>query len=317
MADCTESGAVSCAQALRPHLCSLFANLFHKSGAKQFAMTQEAFAAILLEVGAKYLPAGSSESEEIQFFSTLKVEELALARSCAAGVEKAWDHFLTLYRAKLYGMAGGITHDEALARELADSLYAELYGLSTRAGERVSKLKFYMGRGSLEGWLRTVLAQQYINQYRTQRRVTSLDEASEAGAQFPAAAIDPAPAIDSRLEISIDETLAALPAEERFLLASYYLDGRTLAQIARLLAVHESTISRRLERLLRALRGSLVKNLAARGMSRRQAEEMLEADVRDLAVDVRSRLLARAPAEESSSLAQEPGSTSFSKQDTS
>ena len=313
----SESVPAPGAHALDPGVCSLFTILFKKSRAELFEITQDRFTATLLEVGRKYLPPGASESEQTQFYLGLHLDDFVLARGCAAGNEKAWETFLTRFRAKLYDIAGGIARDAALARELADSLYAELYGLVAPEGERISKLKFYMGRGSLEGWLRTVLAQEYINHYRKQRRVVSLDEAGEAGVQFAASSVDPAPTIDARLEPIIDDTLAALPAEERFMLASYYLDGRTLAQIARLLGVHESTVSRRLERLLRILRDSIIKRLVAGGMSRRQAGEVLEADVRDLTIDVRGRLLAEVPMAPSRSFAQGPSAPSFSKQDTS
>ena len=40
---------------------------------------------------------------------------------------------------------------------VADSLYGDLYGTTTRDGQRISKLASYTGRGSLEGWLRTVV----------------------------------------------------------------------------------------------------------------------------------------------------------------
>src|ERR1700733_13131320 len=45
-------------------------------------------------------------------------------------------------------------------------------------------LDYYMGRGSLEGWLRTVLSQQYVNRYRSQSKEVSLDEQVEAGVSF-------------------------------------------------------------------------------------------------------------------------------------
>ena len=53
------------------------------------------------------------------------LEELALARGCAAGNEKAWEVFLTRYRATLYEAARGIVREESRAKELADSLYAD------------------------------------------------------------------------------------------------------------------------------------------------------------------------------------------------
>ena len=55
--------------------------------------------------------------------------------------------------------------------------------------------------------------------------------------------------------------------------------------------VHESTISRRLNRATAALRKRIVRGLRQRGMSARAAEEALEADVRDLALDVRGSLV--------------------------
>ena len=95
---------------------------------------------------------------------------------------------------------------------------------------------------------------------------------------------------DSRLESATDEALRTLSAEDRFVLASYFLDQRTLAQIAKALSVHESTISRKVEKLTKVIRKQILKNLAGQGMSRRQAEEALGADVRDLVLDVRASL---------------------------
>ena len=266
------------------------ADLYEKSRGEPLGLSREQFAAILKEIGAKYLPAGAAEREAASLYASLRVEELALARACSAGHERAWETFMLRYREKLYDIAGYIAKEESAARELADSLYADLYGTTTRDGQRVSKLASYTGRGSLEGWLRTVMAQEYVNRYRRQRRLVSLDEESEEGAQFAAADPDPAVAVDPRVEAATDEALVALSAEDRFVLASYYLDGRTLAEIARALGVHESTISRKLDKVAKTLRKQIVVALGRRGMGRRQAEEALEVDVRDLRLNIRSRL---------------------------
>jgi hypothetical protein len=68
------------------------------------------------------------------------------------------------------------------------------------------------------------------------------------------------------LESSLDspavaKTLKCVSSEDRFLLSSYFLDHQTLLQIARLLHVHEATISRRLKRLVADLRKQLLHNL--------------------------------------------------------
>jgi len=269
---------------------SAVAQFHSRCRAADVGLSEQDFARILDEVVAKYLPAATKEAEVLAFLHGLRLEELALARACAAGNDRAWEVFLTRYREKLYDAARSITREDSSARELADSLYADLYGTETREGRRACKLNYYTGRGSLEGWLRATLAQEYVNRYRRRQREVSLEEKTEAGAQFPVA--DPAPqrAPDPRLVEATDAVLAALAAEEKFILASYHLDGHTLAEIARTLGVHESTISRKLEKVARTMREKITDELLRRGMSHRQAEEALETDVRDLSVDVTGRL---------------------------
>ena len=271
----------------------MLAELHAKAGCERIGLTRESFSTILCEVGTKY--GASSEDEARTFFLSLRVDELALARACAAGENSAWEIFLTRYREKLYLSALRIAREDSAARELADTLYADLYGTTTREGQRVSKLASYTGRGSLEGWLRTVLAQEYVNRYRRTKRLVSLDEESEEGVQFRAPEPQPVTTSDNRLARATDAVLADLPAEDRMVLSAYYLDDRTLAEIARMLGVHESTISRKLDKLAKSLRRQIVAALTKEGMSRRQAEEALDVDVRDLQVDIRRSLAQETP----------------------
>src|SRR2546430_2526617 len=280
------------------------AALYERSGAAAYDLSAEQFAAILHEILCKYLVQNSGQNsaansshisakQKAAFCAALRLEELTLARACATGNERAWQDFINRYRQKLHSMALHITRDGAHAAELADSLFADLYGVNARDGARRSKLVFYTGRGSLEGWLRTVMAQEFINRYRKQKRTVSLEEQTEEGVQFVAAA-EPARASDhisdQRLESATDEALAELSSEDRFTLASYYLDGRTLAEIARTLGLHESSVSRRLDRLSTGLRKRILAGLRIQGMSHAQATEALETDVRDLQLNLRSRL---------------------------
>ena len=272
-------------------LAALAAELWQRSGGEQFGLTVADCVRLLDAIARKYLPPGAGDRELRELARSLKAEELALTQACAAGHQRAWEIFLLRYREKLYDMALSITREESSGRELADSIYADLYGTTTRDGQRISKLASYTGRGSLEGWLRTVLAQEYVNRYRRGKRLVSLEEESEKGQQFEARPADPVPVSDTRIEQAIDEALLALPAEERFILASYFLDERTLAEIARTLRVHESTISRKLDRITAALRKNIKAGLKRRGMSHAEAEEVFsEVDVRDLRVNLRAGL---------------------------
>jgi RNA polymerase sigma-70 factor (ECF subfamily) len=267
---------------------------YQASGAQQFGIDEPALAALFAEIVSKRDPAGS-DIDERDFLGSIRLEELVLARACANGNERAWEVFLARYRVTLYETAYKIAAEENAARSLADSLYAELYGVDSKGQQRCSKLLYYQGRGSLQGWLRTVVAQEYVNRYRREKRETSLDAALEDGAQFEAPEPEVAVA-DPRVEAAAAAELAALDADERFLLVSYYLDHRTLAEIAKLQGVHESTISRKLQRVAVGVRRRIQRRMIQSGMSPRQAEEAMDnVDVRDLRVKVDQTLRQETP----------------------
>jgi RNA polymerase sigma-70 factor (ECF subfamily) len=261
------------------------------SNAGRFGFTCAEFAGILSSVVSRLCDNAASERECKRLVDSLRLDELLLARACARGIEKAWDEFITLYRPKLYSAARAIAGDDGLGRELADSLYADLFG--TRVGPngtRVSKLDSYTGRGSLEGWLRALLAQEFVDRHRSRRRLVNFDEEIQARCGHVADET-----VSSTEQIALvnatDIALAALPSEDRFLLSAHFLDERTLAEIGRMLDVHESTVLRRIEKVTGALRKQIIKELCRNsGMSRRAAEELLNVDVRDLPIDVGTRL---------------------------
>ena len=159
------------------------AQRYSESGAERYGITPQHFRQMVAAVVIRYA-ADASEAERLELVAMLRVGELVLARACSAGNEHAWDVFLVRFRALLYETAYRIAKDEATGRELADGLYAELYGMPNREGRRISKLDYYMGRGYLEGWLRTVLAQQHVNHCRSHAKDVSLDEQVEAGISF-------------------------------------------------------------------------------------------------------------------------------------
>jgi RNA polymerase sigma-70 factor, ECF subfamily len=268
---------------------ALLAELFRASDAAAWGLTQSECAQILLEVGtfANFgLAPGdiATQHQQTGFYNALRLPDLVLARACARGHERAWQHFVAFYRQPLIRAAIAITGSESLGCDLADQLYAELYGLSTRDGERRCPLASYRGRGSLMGWLRTTLAQRHVDHHRRTHREEPLEE-------LDVPAIDPAPLSPTgdlaQLERAIAAAIAQCAAEDRFLLAAYFLDGQKLLQIARTLAVHEATISRRLQRATVEIRKQVLRNLEQSGLSRRAAEEALGADPRDLDINLK------------------------------
>lgn len=281
---------------LQPHE-ALILRLYDLSGASTYSMSLPDFTKVLADVVEAQVPPEEPSATIREFLESLRVEELALARACAAGTESAWDVFLTRYREGLYSAALSIAHDDAVAHDLADSLYADLFGTEAPEGRRVSKLNSYSGMGSLQGWLRTILAHGFIDRCRSERPVVSLSGSNNNDEEDDAGDFDlPAPptviqkVVDPRVEIATDEALQSLDPEDGFILASYFLHGRTLAELGRTLGVHESTISRRIDKLTGKLRKKISSSLARKGMTRAQIEEALDIDIRDLQVNVRSRI---------------------------
>jgi RNA polymerase sigma-70 factor, ECF subfamily len=251
--------------------------------------SEKDFADVLRSIGLKYnfgRPAGiaAGARERTQFLRSLHLRDLALAHACARGNESAWQRFLEQFRSPLQQAAGRIAGSASAGDELADCLYAELFGLTERGGARWSPFESYSGRGSLMGWLRAILAQRHVDRLRRTHRETPL-ESVELPARSPAP--EPAPETLRALSRALSATLPALSAEDRFLLSAWFLDGRTLLEIAGLLRVHEATVSRRIRRVTAKAHKHLLMQLEAGGMSRRAAREALGADPGDLSINLR------------------------------
>ena len=90
----------------------LLADLHARGGCEKIGLTRESFAAILCEIGSKHSTPATSETEIRTFFLSLRIDELALARACAAGNNSAWEIFLTRYREKLYLSALRIARED-------------------------------------------------------------------------------------------------------------------------------------------------------------------------------------------------------------
>lgn len=235
------------------------------SPAGQWGLSKEQFASALERSAKKALAGGSETPQKLQdYFSSLHLEDLALATACAEGVEAAWEHFFTTYRVYLRAAAAAILRcraGTAEACDLADSLFSELYGLAGGTGPERSLFRYFHGRSSLKTWLRAVLAQRHIDSIRAGRRFEDLAE-DETGVPRPG--VLPAPPrqpLDPHRERygatftrALETALDGFPSQERERLRLYYAEGKTLAEIGRLLGEHESSASRHLDRLRQDLR---------------------------------------------------------------
>jgi RNA polymerase sigma-70 factor (ECF subfamily) len=277
--------------------------LWDESEARAWGLARSDFERIVMTAGLRQnfgLAAGiiAGREEQAAFFRGVKVADLVLASACAEGNERAWEHFMAAYGGQLTRAAIAISGSETVGRDLADAFYAELYGLRTQDGKRKCPLESYRGRGSLMGWLRTTLSQRFVDHYRRTYREEPLDEDRH---DLPAAGSSSHPESETgaMLREAIQGVLRSQPAEERFVLAAYYLDERTLAEIGKVLHVHEATISRKLKRATEGVRKELLKRLEKGGLSRRAAQEALGTDPRDLEPGLELKKLLQRSASES------------------
>jgi RNA polymerase sigma-70 factor (ECF subfamily) len=241
----------------------LVERLYRQAHAERWRVPISRFAETLESSAERGCAEGARDSRALErYLSALHLEDLALACACAAGDEGAWEHFVLEQRPFLYRAADALEPDGG-ARDLADSLYADLFGLRDRAGERQPLFRYFHGRSSLATWLRAVLAQRHVDRLRANRRLVALpDEESSAALPALTSPTDPDRYRYLRLmQRTLERAVANLPARDRLRLACYYAQELTLAETGRMLGEHEATSSRQLARTRRSIRDDVERQL--------------------------------------------------------
>jgi RNA polymerase sigma-70 factor (ECF subfamily) len=112
-------------------------------------------------------------------------------------------------------------------------------------------------------WLRTLVNNQFIQQYRSEtrvkrggtQRIDSLDRHRENGFEPPSSVPDPADTVADRdLRMRLRTAINDLPPDLR-VVVELMLDGHTHREIAKVLGIPENTSKTRLRAAVRHLRG--------------------------------------------------------------
>ncbi len=213
------------------------------------------------------------------FFDSIRADELCLVVACEAGDEAAWNDLIETYGATVRAAARSASSNNEEAEELAQSIWAEIYGLRQNdEGKRTGKLGYYSGRGSLGGWLRAIVAQLAVDRHRRTSRFVQTEEdadfdrLSEENAEHRSFAVartlDPERTLAAEraardLQAALREVISRLSAEDRLLVKLYYFDDLPLREAGKVLGVHEATASRRLQRVHAEVRSGVEETLTS------------------------------------------------------
>lgn len=229
----------------------------------------------------KYLLRDSPNAAHVEiedFVHEIRADDLCLVIACERGDELAWEDLIANFDSTVKSAARKISSNQEDAEDLASSIWAELYGLRTDAdGNKKSKLAYYSGRGSLAGWLRAVVSQLAIDQFRKQSKFVQIEEdrefenlANEAahsgGNHFGSHTANPEDLFSegqtsSDVAEALSTAIAQLETEDRLILKLYYFDDLKLKDIAATFGYHEATASRKLTRVQSEIRKGVEKSL--------------------------------------------------------
>lgn len=226
-------------------------------------------------------------TEIAKFIDDMQADDLCLIIACERGDENAWNDLVERFKPTVRSAARSASSNEDAAEDLAQSIWAELYGLRVRKdGMPASKLAYYSGRGSLAGWLRAVVAQLAVDTFRKQSRLVQTEEDTEfdrlaqdghgrtvvSGIATPEESISNSFA-QADMQQAVEKAIQELGAEDRLLVKLYYFDNLRLREAGAVLGVHEATASRRLTRIQSDLRKRVTKILIdERGWTQAETE---------------------------------------------
>jgi RNA polymerase sigma-70 factor len=239
-------------------------------------LPQESYKARLLCILLKCIGDEGDVADALRAASLLHTGDLYLAQSCAWGFDCAWQRLRTNYRKYATDLFRWMDR-ASKAEESAESLFADLF-LPDQSGS--SRIGSYDGRSSLMTWLRVVISNRLINERQRAHR------GREWGGELPEVPDRSAletledrlrtdrylPAIRSCLKIACRR----LSRQERLMLLWRFEDEMQLGDIARLTSIHQSTVTRQIDRTLRRMRSQLESLLATEfGMTGAAIQESL------------------------------------------
>jgi RNA polymerase sigma-70 factor len=259
----------------------------------ELGLEMKVYADRIAMVIRKNLGETATDDEIAAFTTKLHLRDFYLATACAkdslgfgsktGGDEAmpyssiAWQTLEREYKPFIRRVARFFARQPQVAHDLAESILADLF-LPDGAGQ--SRILSYDGRSSLCTWIRVVIANRAINLRRGAGPSQLEDIEAGMWERLDPANIDRiirARRYGDRFADAMKYALRQLSSQDRLLLLWRYEDGLQLGQIAKLLDLHQSNVTRRLRRLHAKLKERIIAGLSTRhALGKPAIEECLQ-----------------------------------------
>jgi RNA polymerase sigma-70 factor len=213
----------------------------------------------------------------------LHVGDLYLAQGCELGIPAALSAFASTYLSTvdlyLEHFKNAAVCSDDVRRELEDTL---LFGRRTPPG----RIGQYRGNGPLKNFVATAARNAALTMLRTRGRhmVNDFDDlASQVSAPFEGTESIAAARDEGVVRDAVRSALLGLDRRQRTIVRLHLVRGVTFTKIARMLKVHQSTVSRSFDAALHTLYRAIRREL-------HELHGMSESEMQSIIHDVRGRL---------------------------
>lgn len=194
---------------------------------------------------ARASPASADRHEDRVLSAQLANELLAIAR----GDQRAFERFYDATLPRVFGVARRICIDHALAEEVAEDVYVQVWRDAGR---------FDAARGAAVAWLLMMTRSRALDALRRADPAASVAEPAALIDEQGATDQDPLDLLDTlRRDSAVHGALATLPARDRQMVALSFLRGLTHAEIAAAMQLPLGTVKTTIRRALGLLRAQL------------------------------------------------------------
>jgi RNA polymerase sigma-70 factor (ECF subfamily) len=222
--------------------------------------------------------------------SRANAADVYLACACGQGQVAALSAFEEHYLSRAHGAAARIDRRPDFIAEVQQVLRERLLVGAD------AKIKEYRGTGPLAAWVRTAAVRTALTLRRAPRRASHEQDLGELEQVLDPEILAIKQRHKQEIHLALENAVRQLDSDDRLLLRLYYVDRLTLAKIASLYRIAQSTASRRLTATTQTVLANVKADLTNRLQLSTQSLDSLLRNVHD-SIDVSLNQLLGSPAE--------------------